>query len=140
MSNLVNHAKHELALLGSGEPDEMSEAMNAHILKMVETFADEGHSGFSASYAVSVLEKLLRYEPLQPLTGEADEWNEIGEGEYQNRRCSHVFKGPDGRAYDSEAVIFREPSGACYTSRESRRFVEFPYKPTRTYVDRPVSA
>lgn len=139
MSNLLSHAKHELSLLGSGEPDEMSDAMNAHILKMVEMFADEGHSGFSASYAVGVLEKLLRFEPLKPLTGEADEWHEVGDGVFQNTRCSHVFK-ENGRAYDIDAVIFRRPSGSCFTNGDSSRFIEFPDQPTRTFVDVPEDA
>src|SRR4051812_34713784 len=94
-SNLVAHARRELELVEDRcEPDEreMQHAMTEHILKMVETFAEEGHSGFSASYAIAVMSKLLRYEPLLPLTGEDDEWREASEGVFQNIRCSRVFK------------------------------------------------
>lgn len=132
---LLSHAKHELSLLAS---DEMQDAMNTHLLKMVEAFADEGHSGFSASYAISVLERLLRYEPLTPLTGADDEWSEYSPGRFQNKRCGHVFKDQDG-PYDSEGRIFREPSGSCYQNRESRVAVTFPYTPVREYVDVPAS-
>jgi hypothetical protein len=133
VSNLVNHAKRELALIGHAE-DEMQAAMNAHIIRMVETFADEGHSGFSASYAVAALEKLLRFEPLTPLTGSDDEWMEVGDGLFQNVRCSHVFK-EDGNAYDIAGRMFREPDGVCFTGRDSRVPVTFPYTPTTEYVD-----
>ena len=50
------HAKHELDIIGLKEDsDEMDRAMRNHILKMVEVFSDEGHSGFSASYALAIL-------------------------------------------------------------------------------------
>src|SRR4051812_17935146 len=109
---LLSHAEHELSLLSNGEPDEMQEAMNKHILGIVKLFAEEGHSGFSASYAIGILEKLLRFEPLRPLTGEDSEWCELEYGPEmaaQNKRCSHVFKRADGTAYDSEGRIFRYP-------------------------------
>lgn len=136
---LLEHAKHELSLIASEDEDvadEMQLEMNAHILEMVERFADAGHSGFSASYAVAVLEKLLRFEPLTPLTGEDEEWTEVADGVFQNKRCSHVFK-ENGEAYDIDGKIFREPSGACFTSSESRVPVTFPYTPKREYVDVP---
>lgn len=140
MGQMLEFAKEELRRLrSSDEPDEMQDMMDAHILRMVQTFSDEGHSGFSAGYAISILEKVLRFEPVTPLTGADDEWNEVSSGPdmtHQNRRCGHVFKRADGTAYDSEAVIFRDPSGACYTSRDSRRDITFPYQPTREYVDR----
>jgi hypothetical protein len=141
--SLVSHAEHELKLLSDGEPDEMQQMMNKHILEMVKMFAEEGHSGFSASYAVGILEKLLRYEPLKPLTGDDSEWVKLEYGDdmmWQNKRCSHVFKGADGRAYDSQGRIFREPNGNCYQSSGSRVYIEFPYTPTTEYVDRPGEA
>ncbi|WP_419827642.1 hypothetical protein [Sphingomonas sp.] len=77
MSNMVAFAKEELRRLRSGELDEMQDMMDAHILRMVEAFSDEGHSGFSASYAVGILEKVLRFEPISPLTGDDDEWTAL---------------------------------------------------------------
>jgi hypothetical protein len=135
VSNLVNFAKDELARIG-GDDDDMQKMMNDHIIRMVELFADEGHSGFSASYAIGALEKLLRFEPLTPLTGEADEWAQVGEDTWQNKRCSHVFKdAEDGEAYDIDGIIFREPNGVCFSSRDSRVAVTFPYTPSREYRD-----
>ena len=110
-----------------------------HILAVVELFASEAHSGFSAAYASGVLTRLLRYEPLTPLTGEPDEWQAChGYGAhdlvYQNRRCSHVFKDATG-AYDAEGRVFREPDGSCYTTRDSHVPITFPYTPKRQYFD-----
>jgi len=65
-------------------------------------------------------------------------WAELDYGDpnmaAQNKRCLHVFRRADGTAYDIEAVIFREPSGACFTGRGSSRDITFPYVPKREYV------
>lgn len=111
--------------------------MDAHIVGMVQLFDDEGHSGFSASYAVGILEKILRFEPVTPLTGEDDEWTALDYEDdmvAQNKRCSHVFKRSDGTAYDIEAVIFEDKDGSRFTSKDSRRDITFPYRPTREYM------
>jgi hypothetical protein len=140
MTNIETYAIDELTRIGMyGSGDEMNDAMCEHILKMVNVFAEEGHSGFSAEYAISILQKLLRFEPLSPLTGENDEWKlcEYSEGEtYQNKRLSRVFKeGKDGQAYDIRGKVFVEPDGCSYTSRDSRVYIEFPYTPKTEYVN-----
>lgn len=136
MSNLTEYAKSELLLLngGKGPDNEYDQMMHDAILEMVETFAKQGHSGFSASWTIACLKKLLAFEPLTPLTGEDSEWNDIGGG-WQNRRCSHVFKGVNGRAYDIQGRVFREPSGTSFTSFESRTLISFPYTPTVEFID-----
>lgn len=145
MSNFLSHAEAELALIGLG-PDctDMNKSMRDHILRMINVFADEGHSGFSASYATAILEKLLRFEPVTPLTGADDEWGEpySSDGTQQNKRCGHVFREKNGRAYDMEGTIFYDeylndegvPRKSYYTCRESRVYVTFPYTPTKVYL------
>lgn len=66
---MIEYAKRELELIGKDE-DGMQELMNKNILEIVEIFSKQGHSGFSAGYALNVLERLLKYKPLTPLTGE----------------------------------------------------------------------
>lgn len=139
MSNLVNHAKAELDIAFGSEPrDQYSEMVRQAIIEMIEKFADQGHSGFSAGMVASAVEKLMRFEPLTPLTGGDEEWAEVMDGVFQNRRCSHVFR-ENGEAYDIEGRIFRDPDGACFTSGDSRVPVTFPYTPTREIVDRVAS-
>lgn len=133
--SLVSFARDELKAAGMfDETGPYAGLLGPAILKMIEVFADEGHSGMSASIAVGAFEKLARFEPLTPLTGEDSEWTEVDSGKFQNRRCPHVFKD-EGGAYDIEGRIFREPSGICFTSRDSRVPVTFPYTPSRVYVD-----
>lgn len=143
-SNLELHAHKELQIAGLFDKDSDYEgALGEAVMKLIKVFADEGHSGFSAGMAISVFEKVCRFEPLTPLTGADDEWMDIaeyGDGSpcWQNIRCGHVFKDKNG-AYDIDGKIFREPNGACFTNSESRTPVTFPYTPTRVYVDVPAA-
>lgn len=135
--NLMAHIERELP---PDQGDEMQAAMNQGLRELVLVFCTQGHSGFSASYAISVLEKLLRFQPLRPLTGDADEWGRTFDGRcQQNKRASHVFRCDperfDGQAYDIRAIVFRENSGACFTGRGSSQPIIFPYTPHTVYVD-----
>lgn len=135
MGNLVEFAKHELALANVGDSlygDMLPEA----VLEIVKVFEEQGHSGMSAGIVTQLVEKLMRFEPLTPLTGGDDEWTEVSPGCFQNKRCSHVFK-ENGEAYDINGRIFREPGGSCFTNRDSRVPVTFPYTPKHEYVDIP---
>jgi hypothetical protein len=135
MSALRDYAKNELTRAGFFDKDALYGGMLGDaVMKMVDVFADEGHSGMSAGLAVSAFQKVAMFQPLTPLTGEDDEWSKIGDDDYQNKRASTVFKR-NGEAYDIKGRIFREPSGACFTSRDSRVLVTFPYTPSREYVD-----
>lgn len=139
--SLVSYAESELDRIGMTEEDEYNGMMRRHLLHMVKEFSDEGHSGFSASYALQCLKKLLNFKPLSPLTGEDDEWSDVtkisGVPHYQNKRCSSVFKdGKDSQAYDIDAKVFwewytnpetGEKSKSYYTCYESRMPVTFPY-------------
>lgn len=142
MSNLHEHALMEFRAAGwltdDGYNDGMQEAICKHVLKLIDIFADEGHSGTTAPYAISLFSRLARFEPIAPLTGEDWEWNDTGHN-YQNKRASHVFKDYDGNCYDIEGKVFWEwsmpyesrepfePYKSYYTCRESSVPVTFPY-------------
>ena len=145
MSNLLAHAEHELDLIGMKDEEGMNGMMRKHLLHMIEEFSNEGHSGFSASYAISCLKRLLAYKPLSPLTGEDDEWTEVSEHMghkcYQNKRHSAVFKDETG-AYNIEGKVFwewytndaGERHKSYFTGRESRVYITFPYEVPETPI------
>lgn len=151
MSNLKKHAWLEFKAAGWIDEndqfeDEMQEAICKHVLKLIEVFADEGHSGSSAPYAIDLFKKLAMFEPVVPLTGEDWEWHEASEGVFQNIRCSHVFKQKDrfdGQAYDIDGKIFwewyinenGEKNKSYFTGRDSCVPITFPYTPVRTYEE-----
>lgn len=153
MSNYEKHAVMEFRAAGWTDDngkfnDPWQEALCIHVLDLLKVFSDEGHSGSTAPYTVNMFKTLSMFEPLVPLTGEDWEWTQIEFGpdmKYQNKRCSHVFKGDDGRAYDSEGRIFYdwytdeetgEKRKSHYTCSDSRVFIEFPYTPNREYIER----
>ena len=161
MSNLHSHALAEFRAAGWTDDEgkfkeEMQEAICKHVLELLKVFADEGHSGSTAPYAVNMFKKLAMFEPIVPLTGEDWEWTEVSEGVFQNKRCSRVFKQADrfnGQAYDLDGRVFYEWNErdlepdeegypgkrrfqSYYTSRESMVPITFPYTPTTEHVER----
>jgi hypothetical protein len=133
-SNLIKHAKQEMAIAWP-DKDPMQDLMCQQVLELLRVFSSHGHSGSSAPYAINLFKALANFEPIVPLTGADSEWNQIGSNFWQNKRCSHVFKELDGRAYDGRGKIFREPNGCCYTNSNSRVYITFPYTPKTEYVD-----
>jgi hypothetical protein len=151
MSNLRKHALMEFRAAGwvdeNGEyKDEMQGMICDHVLKLIGVFADEGHSGSTAPYAINMFKTLASYEPIVPLTGEDWEWNELDYGcdpSWQNIRCGRVFKDADGRAYDIDGVVFyewfedenHERHKSYFTSKDSRVYITFPYTPTTEHKE-----
>lgn len=119
---------------------ELGPNMDIEVRELLHVFASQGHSGASAAITAQLLGKLLRFEPIGPLTGEPDEWHEVGPGVFQNRRCGRVFKDATqfgGQAYDLNGIVWEDPDGSCFTNSESRVPVVFPYTPKTEYRPRP---
>lgn len=97
MSNLVNHARRELVLIGE------EEWPTNGLLKVVAAFAEMGHSGFSAEHCTAVLEKLLRFQPLSQLTDDPAEWEDRSEISstpiWQNLRDPRAISADGGKTY-----------------------------------------
>ena len=152
MSNLMSHAEAEFKAAGWTDEngkfnDEMQEMICNHVLKLIEIFSEEGHSGSTAPYAINLFKRLAMFKPIAPLTGEDDEWTDVsgysGTTTYQNKRCSSVFKeGKDSEAYNIDGKVFwewcKDYDGnvfkSYYGSRDSRVPVTFPY----TVPDQPI--
>jgi hypothetical protein len=149
VSNLKFHAQNEFVAAGWCDTngvfkDEMQQAICEHVLKLLEVFSEENHSGSSAPYAINLFSTLAKFKPITPLTGEDWEWVDVAEYNgsplWQNKRCSSVFKDATG-VYDIDGRIFWEwyrnsETGEVYktyfTSKGSRVYITFPYtKPER---------
>lgn len=129
-------AREELRRAGLFDKDsDYGGMMGDAVMDLVELFAAQDHSGFSASMAIQLFSLVASHKPLTPLTGDNDEWNEVGDNTWQNRRCPTVFKTAEG-AYNIDGRVFIDEHGAAYTNRESRVPVEFPYVPTTEYIHR----
>jgi hypothetical protein len=152
MSNMLKWAEQELRYAGYdiNDPEDGPNRWLAEgTLELLKVFSEQGHSGMSAPYAVALFEKLASWKPIAPLTGADDEWNNVGEGTWQNRRNSAVFKKEDGQAYWMDGRVFWEwfsspdiddgkPYKTYFTTRGSRVNIEFPWmqpdKPELVFV------
>lgn len=97
MSNLVEHAKRELALIG--EDQEVIDWM----VSVVAKYAEFGHSGGSHSICLPRLTALLNFDNLSELTDDPAEWidrtAESGCPFWQNSRNSRAFSEDGGKTY-----------------------------------------
>ena len=153
MSNYIKHAKREFLALGykpiSECEDDPNKWIQENIMELLEVFGKQGHSGSSAPFCVRYFEKLASFEPLSPLQGTDDEWEDIsrmsGKPQYQNKRFSSVFKdAKDGGSYFIGAIVFRGNNNSCYTGTaldknnniiRSSQNISFPFVKKTFYVD-----
>jgi hypothetical protein len=81
------------------------------ILGICEEMSNEGHSGMSASFyrnvIVQVIDKLLNFKPINPILDKDEDWCDVGEGMYQHKYCSSIFKNKDGKIHDIDSVLKR---------------------------------
>ena len=112
MSRLLEHAKTELKIAGYDintldkeifETDEdYANACAKNAYKMLEVFANEEHSGFSAQCTLQLFNRLAEWKNLTPLTNNPDEWQEVSCGDvksYQSKRCSSCFSDDNLKTY-----------------------------------------
>lgn len=122
---LKEYAKSELERVDLEYDGMIKEA----VLEIVDVFAGQGHSGGSAAVTLGVVDRLLRFQPLTPLTGEDDEWMEVDADLWQSKRCPSVFKDSE-RAWDIDLpreVLFAVSGSEGDT--EQWATVTFPYTP-----------
>lgn len=105
-NNLITHAKRELRFAGYSPND--TDPMNVQIynstLDIVRAFIKCGHSGMSAQFHVAMIQSLLSFEALGPVTDNPDEWLDVsdamgGDPTWQNIRDSKMFSEDGGKTY-----------------------------------------
>jgi hypothetical protein len=105
--SIVDQAKTELAAAGFSDDD------TRVMVQILEIFFEQWDSGGAVHAVAPVLQRLIVGKPLSPLTGADDEFEEVADGVFQNKRCGSVFKDPryhgDKLAYDLDAA---EPRAA----------------------------
>ena len=104
MSNLIEHAKRELKLAGMFDKDaDYNGALAPEILEVVKVFSESEHSGASAAITIGILEKLLRFENLTPITNNPEEWEKVSEINqeemWQNKRNPAIFSKDAGKTW-----------------------------------------
>jgi hypothetical protein len=149
ISNYHTHAERELRLAGWYEEKSVYGGLVPEaIMKMLDSFAEEGHSGYSAPLVISIFRQLAMFKPLGPITGEDHEWNELDyedELKYQNNRDSRIFKQADGSCTFNEGIVFNGDIGGEFTGSvtlqdgsklfSSTIIKKFPFTPKTFTID-----
>jgi len=135
MTMTETHIK-ELERAGLFDKDSDYDGMIGEAVKeLLEVFGKQGHSGFSANYTASIFYRLIKGEPLTPLTDNPDEWMEVTDNVFQSKRVSNVFidKTISEKPYILDGKAFSDDGGKSYfTSSESIVHFDLPNYPPKT--------
>lgn len=153
MTNTQSFAKQELDILAATVPDAIVTPFAKEILALCEAFGKSGQSGGSAPFTATVLSHAIKslclQEPISDVTGHESEWGEPFSfwDAIPNKRCSGLFKYPDGRCSYVDAIIWKGVekhdtfTGQVYIDEKdfeligSSHYVKFPFVPKPFYID-----
>lgn len=146
-SNYEKRFDIELEILRKQNKDEgtlLIEDFIPVIRRAIRVFSRQGHSGGSAPYYAEALSNTLKnvllFKPLSQVTGHESEWSDdTGEGVFQNKRVSALFKDNKG-AYYLDAIIWSgeeewDTFSGTVEDIKSRQYVKFPFTPKTFYID-----
>lgn len=129
---MIEFAKWQLNKLLEKCKDEdskiMQNMMNNDVLELLKVFSEQGHSGFSASWAINLFSKLANHKLITEVEDNPDDWDENG----QHKHIPSVFKRKDGTCYYLYGTYFAEPDSDnfFYNGMCSKTDVHFPLKPS----------
>lgn len=138
MSKFIEFATKELDLVlnqyEKGSVDyEKQKVLNETILNLVKVYEEYKYEGYSKTLIINTVNRLFKYKPLTPLTGEEDEWEEEDTkletaGTVINKRCPTVVKTVNGEAFDLESKIYSSDGGnTWYFDYNTEESISFPY-------------
>ena len=94
---LVQHARQELARIG--EDQDVIDG----VASVIAAFAEVADSGGATPFVIAYIEKLMRFEPLSPLTNDPSEWVDQTEASgsplWQSARTPMAFSTDGGNTY-----------------------------------------
>ena len=103
----------------------MQEMMNNDVIELLKVFEEQGHSGFSASWAINLFSKLAKYKLITEIEDNPEDWDENGQHKY----ISSIFKRDDGTCYYMYSRLFAEPnSDNFFYNKASNVDITFPIK------------
>jgi hypothetical protein len=134
---LVEFAEREIRLAGIFDADsDYGGMLRPAILKVIEAFSEQGHSGYSAEISIAIISKLLRFENLTPITDAEDNWVNVSELNgpefppvWQCTRNPYLFSNDSGKTYyhiddDKRTLVESEKSKQHERAAEGKERLE----------------
>ena len=131
--NLSQYAAKELKLIGLlGHDNSKKNEFGNRILSIVGKFREYNISISQTFQMLNVLQRVTRFLPLSPLTGNEDEWIAVTHPKifgvtHQNVRFFNLFKHSFGVAFQSDGYKVIRPNGDFYFAIKE---ISFPYIPS----------
>jgi len=111
MPTQLERAKYELQKAGytlipvpenkEWDIEDYTQQIGTMAYEIVKQFCNQGHSGMSAQYCISIITKLLNGDVLTPLTNNPEEWEQDfnGNGHWQSKRKFSCFSDDNLKTY-----------------------------------------
>lgn len=145
--NLTDYARNELKIAGLFDKDSDYDGMLGEAtIALIELFAKQGHSGFSASLVRELFSKLSNYKPLTEITNNPEEWMNVeeytedgsrdGGPMWQSRRSPSLFSTDEGKTYwdiDEDYFFHTDEDGTRWSGAMSDE--EWDKRPIHTSKD-----
>lgn len=123
--SITDFARGELETVGLFDKDSDYEGMLGEaVMELISTFANQGHSGYSAILDRELFDKLSNWKPLTELTDNPDEWMEVSEmcpedqrPVFQSRRSPSCFSNDGGKTYYDLDEMGEDGTKKIHTSK-----------------------
>ena len=108
-----------------------------NVMELIKVIDEQGHSGLSIGFVMSLLKTLVKYRPLTALTGSEEEWKDVSDfygdkaSVQQNKRCPSIFRvcNDNATAYNVDGKVFSDDNGeSWFCCSASKVPVTFPYE------------
>lgn len=142
IQSLVNNYEDSIKKLESmleNDAGGLQHLIHANIMEIYDLIKDKDDE------IKNILIKLLDFKPITPIMDGPEQWNKVGEGLYQNKRCSGVFKEIFSNGLEISYYIhdraYSDDGGISFhtSSIYGRHEITFPFTPPesqRVYVYR----
>lgn len=107
-----------------------------NVMELIKVIDEQGHSGSSIGFVMSLFRTLVEYKPLTALTGSEEEWKDVSDfygdkaSVQQNKRCPSIFRvcNDNATAYNINGKVFSDDNGESWFSCSASKVpVTFPY-------------
>lgn len=107
-----------------------------NVMELIKVIDEQGHSGLSIGFVMSLFKTLVEYKPLTALTGSEEEWKDVSDfygdkaSVQQNKRCPSIFRvcNDNATAYNINGKVFSDDNGESWFSCSASKVpVTFPY-------------